>query len=69
MELGLPFSCGLTRLIETYILHTVDRIRVGRTTMVTVKIPRLKCSHCGHAFVPRKENRKKCPRCQKAWKD
>jgi len=36
--------------------------------MKPITIPVLKCERCGHEFVPRKTDRKKCSRCQSRWK-
>lgn len=32
--------------------------------MKEIKITILKCEQCGHEFIPRKIERKKCARCQ-----
>lgn len=32
--------------------------------MKEIKIQTLKCERCGHKFIPRKVERKKCSRCQ-----
>jgi len=29
-----------------------------------IKIKKIRCLQCGHSWVPRKEEIKKCPRCQ-----
>jgi uncharacterized OB-fold protein len=31
--------------------------------MPGVELPRLKCPFCGHIWIPRKPEPKKCPRC------
>ena len=61
--MGLPFSCPFDK--HTYMLYPLGTLLAGARNLVTVEIPKLKCPHCKHEWVPRKETRARCPRCQK----
>lgn len=34
-----------------------------------IKIKKIRCLQCSHQWIPRKEEIKKCPRCQSVWFD
>jgi uncharacterized OB-fold protein len=36
-------------------------------TVVKVRIPKLECRRCGHLWFPRKEDVRKCPKCQSVY--
>lgn len=37
--------------------------------MSKIELPTLKCPHCGHEWIPRVANPRRCPRCSKRLED
>ena len=39
------------------------------TKRIKIKLPEQVCQRCGHRWIPRKDEVRKCPKCQSVWWD